>query len=123
MASEISLTASLSVYKASVMAEAIGMSIPAGIFTMTGNYYAKDSMLVLTSATLIPMGQVITPHWSFFKNLDSTNYIKIRNGASGADVLRLYPGEAFPCPLDPTGTYYAIADTASCLMAYCVFSL
>lgn len=120
---EIYLTASLSAYKASVMSSAIGRSITGATFTMTGNPYVEGSISVGITATLIPLAQVTAPHWSYFKNMDSTNYLTIRNGASGADLLKLLPGEAAFVPLLDTAAPYAIANTSPCQMEYLILSL
>ena len=123
MANEITLTAALSVNKPSVMTNPVGRSVSGLQFGMAGLYYVDNSILVGVTATLIPMGQVVAPHWAFFRNLDATNFLTIRNGASGADVVKLLPGECAFVPLLDTGTYYAIANTAAVIMEYLVFSL
>ncbi len=123
MANEISVTASLSVYKSSVMSAAVGRSITDALFTMTGSAWIESILDVLTSATVIPLGGVATPHWAYFKNLDASNFIKIRNGASGADLLKLKAGECAFCPLLDSAVPYAIADTATCKMEYVIFAL
>ena len=101
MANEITFTASLSVYKPSIMTAAVGRSVNGLTFNMAGIYYVDGSVTVATSATLIPMGQVTQPHFAYFRNLDPTNYLTIFNGMSGADVIRLLPGEADFVTLDP----------------------
>ena len=123
MANEITITAGLSIFKASCMDASLGMAIPAGVFSMSGSFVVKETISVDTSPMLIPMGQVSAPHWAFFRNCDATNFIRIFNGISGTPVLKLLAGEAFPCGLDDTGTYYAQADTAACLMQYLIASL
>lgn len=123
MANEICLDAKLSVYKSSVMSSAVGRGGTPRSYTMTGTFWIEGMLSVATSATLIPMGQVVAPHWTWFKNLDSTNFIKIRNGSSGADVIKLKALEEAPVPLLDSGTFYAIADTAACLLEYMVFTL
>lgn len=120
---EITVTASLSAFKAAVMSSAIGRSITGATFTMTGSFYTEGSISVGITATLIPLGQVTTPHWAYFKNMDSANYLTIRNGASGADLLKLLPGEAAFVPLLDTSVPYAIANTAPCILEYLILSL
>lgn len=122
MANEINLTASLSVYKNTVMSAVAGRSLTRS-FTMTGNYMVEGVMTVATSATAIPLGSVTTPHWAFFFNTDSNNYLTIRNGASGADLLKLLAGECAFCPLLDSSTPYAVANTASIVMEYMIISL
>lgn len=91
---------------------------------MTGLPYIGPSYLsVATTATLVPLGSVVAPHWAWFKNLDSTNFIKLRNGSTGADLIKLLPGEECPVPLYDGATLYAIAGTAACVLEYMVFTL
>ena len=123
MASEITVTVSLSGYKPAVMTSAISRSISAAVFNMTGNYVQQGVQLIATSATALNLGAVTAPHWAYFKNLDASNFLKIRNGASGADFIELLAGEGGVFPLLHTGTPYAIADTAACLLEYLIFSL
>lgn len=123
MANEITLTASLSAYKASVMSSAIGRSITGATFTMTGSPYILSEVSVAITATLIPLGAVTAPHWAYFKNLDATNFLKIRNGATGADLAKLLPGEVAFVPLNDAAVPYAIADTGACLLEYLILSL
>lgn len=122
MANEINLTASLSVYKNTVMSAAIGRALTRA-FTMTGNYMIEGVVTVATSATAIPLGSVTTPHWSYFFNTDANNFLTIRNGASGADLLKLKAGECAFCPLLDSATPYAVADTAAIVLEYLIISL
>ncbi len=122
MANEISVQIALSCYKAASMSSTIGRA-KQFTATMTGSLKAEDTILVATSATLIPLGQVTSPHWAFFANLDATNFIKIRNGAAGADLVKLMAGKACVFPLYDSAVPYAIADTASCLLEYLVLML
>lgn len=123
MANEISFSAAISFFKAAVMNETVGKTITAAQFTVAGSYFNQGQVLVLTTATVIPLGQVTAPHWAFFKNMDPTNFIKIRNGASGADLLKLKPGEPAFCPLLDSAVPYAIADTASAILEFMIISL
>lgn len=99
MANEITFTASLSAFKAAVMAQAIGRSVNGLSFTMNGTNYAQDTISVPTTGLHIPLGQCRTPHWAYFNNLDSTNYLTIRYNATGADLVKLYAGEPAFFPL------------------------
>lgn len=123
MSNEITYTLSLSCYKPAIMSSAMGRSVTAALAGMSGNYFAQGTILVATGGTAIPLGQITAPHWAWFKNLDPTNYITIRNGSGGADVLKLLAGEACVCPLMDTSTPYAFANTAACLLEYLIFSL
>lgn len=123
MANEITLNASISVEKEGVTFEGNvdGASFTNLQFNMSGEGTAQGSLDVATSPTLIPMGTVTAPHWAVFENTDDTNYVTIRNGSGGADVCRFYPGEGCPVPLDPTGTYYAVANTAAVRLLYKIY--
>ncbi len=122
MAQEITITASISGYRAASMSAALARSITAGLFD-SGGPAVFNTLTVLITATLIPMGSVTAPHYAWFKNLDATNFIKLRNGASGADLPKLKAGDIAIFPILDTATLYAIADTASCLLEYLIFSL
>ena len=67
---------------------------------------------IATSATAVNIGSIATCGVMVIANLDTENYVKVRIGASGADVVKVLPGEAWPFRL-AASTPYAIADTAS----------
>ena len=105
------------------MGDAHGMSVVGQLLSqVTSNAKMIAGVIsVATTATVIPVGGVTAPHLAGFYNDDSTNFVKIRNGSSGADVLRIPAGKKICVLLEPTGTYYAIADTAACLLHYVIF--
>ncbi len=123
MVNEIMFSAAITCFKPSVMTTAVGRAAALVIANMAGNFYVEGSISVATSATLIPLGQVVAPHWAFFKNMDVTNFVRLMNGSGGAKLPKLLPGEAAFFPLDDTSVPYAIADTAACLLEYLIFSL
>jgi hypothetical protein len=123
VANELTVTGSLSGNKVAAMIDAVADSFVGLQFTMTSNYYSKGTILVATGGTAIPLGQVTTPHWAIFKNLDPTNFIRLANGSGGAKLPKMLAGEPALFPLDDTSTPYAFADTASCLMAFLIFGL
>lgn len=123
MANEITLTASLSVNKPSIMSAAIARSVTNLLRNMSGTTYIQDTMLVTTSELAIPFGGVTSPHWAFFNNLDPTNYIQIydASGQSAHCIVRLLAGDPAFFPLD-TGltTLFAKANVANCQMEYLI---
>lgn len=123
MANEITVQGGITCFKSSIMTSALYRTFPALQFTMTANYYVEGTILVGTSATLIPLGAVTTPHWAYFKNLDATNFLRLMNGSAGAKLPKLKPGEPALFPLDDTAVPYAQADTAACLLEYLIFGL
>ena len=123
MANELTVTGSLTGYKASVMSSAVARSVTGATFGMSGNYWVEGVQLIGTAPTAIGLGGVTAPHWAYFHNLDAGNYVTIRNGSGGADLLKLLAGEYAFCPLLDTGTPYAVANTAAVLLEYMIFSL
>ncbi len=125
MSSEITITGSLSCYKPSIMTSTIGRSVTGLAFNMAGLFLVQGSISVAISATAIPLGQVTAPHWAWFRNMDATNFVTIRNGSGGADLIKLLPGECTPggVPLLDTSVPYAVANTAPVQLEYLIFSL
>jgi hypothetical protein len=124
MANEITLTASLSLFKALIMEQADGDAVTNFIASMSGNFYTKGVVLIATSAgTAIPLGQVVAPHWAFFKNMDPVNSVTIRNGSGGADLLQMLAGEPAFCPLLSTCVPWGIATGGAINLKYLIISL
>lgn len=123
MANEITVTASLSCNNPAVSSSAVGRALTNQQFTMNGQFLeAPATMSVGTSATAIPLGQITAPHWAWFYNLDTVNYVTIRNGSGGADFIQLFPGEFAVVPLRTTMTPYAVANNAPVLLEYMILS-
>lgn len=123
MANEITLTASLSINKPSIMSSAVARSVTNYLANMSGNFWVEGTISVTTGGVAIPLGQVTTPHWAVFHNLDTVNFLTLRNGASGADLPKLLAGDWAFFPLLDTSTPYAVANTAAVLMEYLIASL
>lgn len=68
-----------------------------------------------TSEEDIALGDIATPRWTFFKNLDTTNYFEVGPKSGGAMVVfaRLGPGEGTWIPLAAGVTLRAKANTAT----------
>lgn len=106
MASELSANLTVTVNKATMAPQTITRT---GTFTqtVTGVAYAEGSLsaVTATNGTSVPLSDVTAPHWGWFSNLDSTNYIKIINRAnSNAVIARVLAGESAWIPLDPACT-------------------
>lgn len=123
MANEITFTASLSVSKIPPMASPDSMNIANAPYNLSSGLYVKQVVLVpITTAVLIPLGQVTTPGWAVFYNSDSTNFIRISLAIASQYFLKILPGRMNFCTLDPGVTPYMIADTAACLMQYMILN-
>lgn len=123
MANEITLTASLTIFKPSQMSTAFSRAVTNFQANMAGNFVEYGVLAVTTAAIAIPLGSVASPAWCFLMNQDPTNFIRIMNGSAGAKVIKLKPGvPAFFC-WDDTAVPYAQADTATANMEYLIGSL
>lgn len=122
MANEISLTASLSVFKAAVMANSAGLSATSAQFTQSGSGISEGVLLVGTSATAIPLASLTSLGWAAFYNADTVNYCTIRNGSGGADLVQLAPGGYAFFQLVATAVPYAVANTAAVYLQYFIAS-
>ena len=124
MANEITLTASLSLYKPSIMSSALSRSVTNFLQSMSGNFFVEGTISLATSDTAIPMGQVVAPHWGYFHNLDTVNFLTLKTASGGAYFAKLLAGEyAFFPLLDTNPTPYAKADTGALFTEYLIISL
>lgn len=110
MANEITLTALLSFAKGSYSDD---MGEANDRVTMSGTHFHHTKQTIATSATALSVGSVATPGYFAAKNHDATNYVELRSGSSGADVVRLNPGEICVFRWAADATLYAIANTAA----------
>lgn len=68
----------------------------------------------------LALGDVTTPGFAVFQNLDDTNYVEIGTGSFTA-FLKLKPGELAMCRLGTTAPK-AQADTAAVDLFYIIYS-
>lgn len=94
------------------------------VITSLGNQlYIRQEVTVGTSEAALDKGSVSTIGWAYFKNLDPTNFIDIRRGSgSGNHFGRLLPGMEWSIYVGDTFVPWAIADTGSCKLDYCLFA-
>jgi hypothetical protein len=92
MASEISVTGTLT-------DSTINVSIAPGTQTIDQTNKRKISNVqnipTTAAGTALTLGAVTVPGWSFFKNLDATNYVEIGDDNAGTfiPVIRVDPGK------------------------------
>ena len=118
MANEITINASL-VYEDANGSKA-SISIADGLSTVTTKKPVANVLAVLTSETTINMGGLASVGWFMAKNLDTVNYIEIKDAASGHVVGKMFPGETYgPARLGSAmQAPVAIANTNTCSMEY-----
>ena len=116
MANELTLTATLKFDKStkSVDVGKTGLQLD-----VAGGDHITKTQSVGTSQEAIVIGEITTPGYIFVRNLDSTNYVEIRDGSSGADVVKVRAGGIALFEL-ATATPFAIANTASCEIEYTI---
>ena len=116
MANELTLTANLKFEKSTKSAEAgkAGLQID-----VAGGDYIAKTQSVGTSQEAIVIGEITTPGYMFIRNLDGTNYVEIRDGSSGADVVKVRAGGVALFEL-ATATPFAIANTSAVEIEYTI---
>jgi hypothetical protein len=124
MANELSLTVAFSFNKPGVSPGPIGPVTTPQTITVNGTDYVMSAMTApITTAAVVDMAGITTPHWSYWINNDPTNYVQIQNGLTGAVLCRLLPGEQAAIPLDPTAVPYVLANTAPVSISYLILPL
>jgi len=118
MADEIKATATLVVKKpATTFTLAVGKATVS--IDMTGtNYSGGMADVGFAAHEAIPIVDIGTPGWAYFRNQDTANFVEIGIDDTGTfeAVVKLKPGETALFRL--AGTPYAKADTASVLLEY-----
>ncbi len=126
MASEIQVTATLIYTNAAQNIAAKTLSVTGSQFSITGKEYVSGMMSVPTTAngTAIPVSNLASLGWAYFKNNDATNYVDIYNAVSGTLFLRIYPGEVAMFRFTPTVTApAAIAHTLAVQLEYLILEI
>ena len=90
--------------------------------TITGTKCLKNTQSVGTSAELLELGDITTPGYMIYYNTDATNYIEVRDGETGADVIKMAPDSGGIFQLT-TATPWVIANTAACVLQYMVIEV
>lgn len=91
MANEITVTLSLRASKSPLTVEPTTKTFNAD---MSGTDYASGTQIIGSSEEAISIGEVTTPGWCYFENLDTTNSIHIRAATGVANGITLLPGKA-----------------------------
>lgn len=90
--------------------------------TQTSEKYAAAVQAIGTSMEAITLGDVTTPGFSWFRNLDATNYVEIGINVAGFQpVLKLKPGEGQVFRF-ATAAPQARANTASVDLEYIILA-
>lgn len=109
MANELTLSASLSYAKGGRSQSASKTALKLDV---SGTDHIKLSQTIGTSPEALDIGDITTPGYVFIENKDENNFVEIRHGASGDDVVKVRAGGIAMFEL-ATATPFAIADTAA----------
>ena len=92
--------------------------------TVAGTQYMDNVQLVGTSEEAVLVGDVAPGGYWFVQNMDSTNFVQLRQATGATAFCKLLAGEwaCFRASVDMTAPF-AIADTASCNVRFLMFDL
>ena len=92
--------------------------------TVTGAQYMDNVQNVGTSEEAILLGDVAPGGYVFVQNLDTTNFVSLRQATGAANFMKLLAGEwaIFRMSVDTTAPF-AIADTAAVNVRFLRFDL
>lgn len=86
----------------------------------TGVGSLKSVIEVGTSEEVISYGDITTPKFCIFRNLDDTNYVVVgpESGGSMVEMIRLQPGEWGFLPLGSSVVVRAQANSSACKVLF-----
>ena len=116
MANELTISASLKYQKGDRKLDVAKSGVQIDV---TGTDFIQKTQTVGTSVEDLDLGDIGTPGYMFVRNLDATNFVSIRHGASGDNVVKVRSGGIALFELasnDPQ----AIADTAAVEIEYTI---
>lgn len=87
--------------------------------SVTSNLMAGGIQNIGTSAENLNFGEVSTPGYAVFVNLDDTNFVELGWDDTGfVGAVKILKGQFAIIPLNPSRTWQAKADTAACDLYY-----
>jgi hypothetical protein len=93
-------------------------SSPGGAVDQAAAKLARNVQTIGTSEVALELGDVTTPGWCVFQNLDDTNFVEIGN--TGAMFLKLKPLEQCLVRIGSVAPF-AVADTAAIELFYVIY--
>jgi len=87
--------------------------------TCSGTDWEVRPYTATTSWTAIPLGSLASFDLLCVKNTDGTNYVEIATANDGTGIFaKLTAGRFCFVACNPSATYYARANTASCVLQF-----
>lgn len=115
MANELKITSALRFSKGTVRYD---IAESDQYVDISGDHSIYRTQEIGTSAETLDIGEISTVGWSFFRNLDNTNYVEIGYDDTGfKNLIKLKPGEYCMVRLGQNAPY-ARADTAAVDLEY-----
>lgn len=86
---------------------------------VSGSRWLHNRQEIGTSEEALELGDISTGGYLIAINRDATNYLELRSGTGGTDLVRINAGEiaCFRVSSDATAPY-AIANTSACVLEY-----
>lgn len=117
MADELEINASLDFTPD--IGKAASASVAGLLADVSSEKKIEHTQTIGTSEEAIVLGEITSPGWAFFKNVDPTNFINLKVATGGAIFAKLLPGEVAMLRLGSGAQApFAIADTAPCALEY-----
>lgn len=128
MANELTISVSLDYEDSRFQTD--GLSVEQIIKTVSSKKKVRHTQSIGTSEEAIALGEITSPGYAIFRNLDPTNFVNLKVATGGAIFARLDPdtnadgkgGVALLRLGSGAQAPYAAADTASCDIEYIIVS-
>lgn len=118
MAQELTISLQLTYTKSPIAARSV-------VFSGTGDSATAAIMdnvqTIGTSEEALLLGDVV-PGYCYFENLDSTNFVSIRNATGAASTVKIMPGKCAFFQISGSAPF-AIADTAAVKLRCVIFNV
>lgn len=116
MANELTLNVSSNLAPTGLTAFARTWAASMG-FDLSTATFTHNVQSVGTSEEAILKGDVATPGYFIAVNLDATNFVSIRSGTGGTNMVKLMPGKVCVFMFASADPFW-LADTAACRVEY-----
>ena len=118
MANELTISGSIKFAKG---AKSVSLAKSGVQLDVAGDNYIQKTQSIGTSEEAIDLGDITIPGYAFFVNLDSTNFVSLRDATGADDMIDIPPGGIALFKFHAGATApYAIADTAAVEIEYLI---
>ena len=115
MANEVMISANLAYSDASGVKDELGVA--SFLADVTTKQTRRSQQSIATTETTLNLGGLAAVGWAVLVNLDATNYVELKTGASGTIFAKIPPGGVcLLCLGSGVTAPVAVANTAACLL-------